>query len=93
MRMLADAVCTNAEQRRRLSRGSALVHVGQSHPNWGTPVLVPVPKNVILFMREGLNQHYLGMELNTEPFLDIGLYASAKFHDVLTRGSSGIDQH
>ena len=41
-----SSVSTKAEQRKRLSRGSSLLHTRQLQPIWGTPVLVPVPKKV-----------------------------------------------
>ena len=49
-RILVCSVSTNTEVRKRLSRASVLRHTLHEQPICGTPVLVPVPKNVI-FMR------------------------------------------
>lgn len=43
-------VSINAEVRSRVSRGSVLVHTGQSQPMTGMPQLVPLPNIVSLSM-------------------------------------------
>ena len=49
-RMRLLLVSTNIDVRSRLSRGSRLVHTGQVQPVSGTPVEVPVPRNVIFIL-------------------------------------------
>ena len=50
-------VSTRSDVRRRESRGSVLVQTGHVQPVSGTPVDVPVPRNVIfIFLR--LNTHW-----------------------------------
>jgi len=46
--MFLSPVCIKAEQRNRLSRGSADVHTAQGQAITGTPCDVPVPKKVTL---------------------------------------------
>ena len=45
--MRFPSVSTKMDVRSRLSRGSVLVHTGHVQPVSGTPVDVPVPRNVI----------------------------------------------
>ena len=45
--MRFPSVSTKTDVRSRLSRGSVLVHTGHVQPVSGTPVDVPVPRNVI----------------------------------------------
>ena len=42
------SVSSRAEVRKRRSRASGDVQTGHVQPIWGTPVLVPVPRNVSL---------------------------------------------
>ena len=49
-RMRFPSVSTKTDVRSRLSRGSVLVHTGHVQPVSGTPVDVPVPRNVIFIL-------------------------------------------
>ena len=46
MSIVVSPSSSNAEQRKRVSRGSDDVHTSHLQPTSGTPVDVPVPKNV-----------------------------------------------
>ena len=48
--MRFPSVSTKTDVRSRLSRGSVLVHIGHVQPVSGTPVDVPVPRNVIFIL-------------------------------------------
>ena len=89
MSMRVVLVSTSAEQRRRLSRGSVLLHVWQWQPIVGTPHEVPVPKNVI-FISYNV---YFRLDGDAEALLHIVLYGTAEGNNICTGGTSAVHQH